>query len=62
MRLQVNPKRLSPDGTPINEWQNDRSQCMLDRRGGDVAQLGERYNRTVEVGGSNPPVSTTKIT
>ena len=25
---------------------------------GGVAQLGERYNRTVEVGGSNPPAST----
>lgn len=25
---------------------------------GDIAQLGERYNRTVEVGGSSPPVST----
>ena len=25
---------------------------------GDLAQLGERYNRTVEVGGSSPPVST----
>lgn len=27
---------------------------------GGVAQLGERYNRTVEVGGSNPPASTTR--
>src|SRR5215218_6557456 len=25
---------------------------------GGVAQLGERYNRTVEVGGSSPPAST----
>ena len=25
---------------------------------GGIAQLGERYNRTVEVGGSNPPAST----
>lgn len=30
---------------------------MLTQRGG-IAQLGERYNRTVEVGGSNPPAST----
>ena len=29
------------------------------QRGG-VAQLGERYNRTVEVGGSSPPASTTR--
>jgi hypothetical protein len=25
---------------------------------GGIAQLGERYNRTVEVGGSSPPAST----
>ena len=28
---------------------------------GAVAQLGERYIRIVEVGGSNPPSSTTKF-
>ncbi len=31
---------------------------LYSQRSGDVAQLGERYNRTVEVGGSSPPVST----
>ncbi len=35
-----------------------QSRCTIEGRSGDVAQLGERYNRTVEVGGSNPPVST----
>src|SRR5579884_1828500 len=29
------------------------------RTRGGIAQLGERYNRTVEVGGSNPLASTT---
>ncbi len=33
-------------------------ECVQHRLNGDIAQLGERYNRTVEVGGSNPPVST----
>ena len=28
---------------------------------GDVAQMGERYLRTVEVGGSNPLISTTSF-
>jgi hypothetical protein len=28
------------------------------RRSGAVAQMGERCNRTAEVGGSNPPSST----
>ena len=35
-----------------------RSTPYTQRRRGGVAQLGERYNRTVEVGGSNPPAST----
>ena len=28
---------------------------------GDIAQLGERCVRIAEVGGSNPPISTTKF-
>ncbi len=30
------------------------------RSRGGIAQLGERYNRTVEVGGSSPPASTSE--
>ncbi len=42
------------------EYQRPQLQAFLEIRGG-IAQLGERYNRTVEVGGSNPPASTTAI-
>jgi hypothetical protein len=34
------------------------SPCESPCKRGDVAQLGERLNRTQEVGGSNPLVST----
>ncbi len=42
------------------EFWRPQLQAFLNNCGG-IAQLGERYNRTVEVGGSNPPASTTAI-
>lgn len=35
--------------------------CVRALLSGDVAQLGERYLRTVEVGGSSPLISTTRF-
>src|SRR5680860_794254 len=45
----------SLDRQCLTGWHGDAYNPNAD---GDVAQLGERYNRTVEVGGSSPPVST----
>ncbi len=49
LKLSCNPNALVGQ-SPIHG--------VFFKRLGDVAQLGERYNRTVEVGGSSPPVST----
>ena len=51
--LNTNFKNLSDEIflTPINE------SGIIHIRG-DVAQLGARLNRTQEVGGSTPPIST----
>ncbi len=48
------------EGIGRAEYWRPQLQAFLETRGG-IAQLGERYNRTVEVGGSNPPASTTAI-
>ncbi len=48
------------EGIGQAEFQRSPVRAILNNRGG-IAQLGERYNRTVEVGGSSPPASTTAI-
>ncbi len=42
---------------PVKRW-FQISQEVIDHRSGDVAQVGERYVRNVQVRGSSPLIST----
>ena len=50
------PECSPPGGAQATGW-TDRGLCCADLRGA-IAQLGERLDRTQEVGGSSPPSST----
>ena len=48
-------------GWEARRWGGGAKYDIISATGGDIAQLGERCLRMAEVGGSNPPISTTHL-